>query len=260
MGAAIARSLLADNKAYELSLIDTNHDKLDKFQKQASIYQATTKLAKQAVKQSEIVIFAIKPQVFREVVGYYKDDFQQKSLLLSIAAGINLKTIQDIVGNEMTIVRAMPNLAASSKQSMTGWIANSRLTQEHRHLTVAILESFGDQLELEVEDQINKLTALSGSGPAYFFLLTELLQQQAQAYGFDSESALKIAKQILQGASSELLSNNLSPQTLKENVCSKGGTTEAALNYLLSNNWNEIFKEALDQAYTRAKELSGPSS
>lgn len=150
----------------------------------------------------------------------------------------------------------MPNLAASVGQSLTGWVASKSAKPADRKLVAKIFSSFGTEMELKNENMINSLTALSGSGPAYFFYMTELLQKKAERLGFAAEQAKMIAEKTLIGSAGLIGLNIKDAADWRKSVTSKGGTTEKALEHMKDKGIGRIVFGAVDKAKKRAEELN----
>jgi pyrroline-5-carboxylate reductase len=249
MGKAFYQGLLEIYSSENIFVIEKNLDKL----KHLPETQTFTNL-ELVVDKVDIIFLAIKPQQLEDLTKKLGNILEQK-LIISIMAGVSIQKIQNLT-NSQKIIRCMPNLAVSVKKSVTAWIASSFVEKNERDLATKIFEQTGLELELENEDQIDSITAISGSGPAYFFYLTELLTQNAQSFGFTPQTSQKIAEMTLFGASNLLQKNNYSAKEWREMVTSKGGTTEAAINCFKENNLDKIFEKGLLKAKKRAKELS----
>ncbi len=198
--------------------------------------------------ESDCYILAMKPQDFVEF------DTGEK-LVISIMAGVSIKRIQGKCGTKK-IVRAMPNLPLKVGKALTGWIASDEVSEDEKQFAKKIFESFGEEIELDNEDKVNAITALSGSGPAYFYLLTEFIKKAAVEMGFCQEDAEKIAKRTIVGSAELLEKSGLSAEELRKKITSKGGTTEAAIKYLEENGIEETVKGAITAAQKRAEELN----
>lgn len=205
----------------------------------------------------DIIIFAVKPQVLDDVARAYKG-FAGKSLFLSIAAGKTIGKIEAAVGKNAAIIRTMPNLPASIGQGVTAAYANSNVTPQERILGESLLSAIGETVWIEREDLMDAVTAVSGSGPAYIFLLTEALEQAAQKAGLPPELAAQLARKTVTGSARLLEESPLDPARLRQNVTSPGGTTAAALEILMKNGagMKEMIDQAVAAAANRSKELS----
>ncbi len=244
MGQAIAQGLLYKKIVSENELIITT---------------SQTGNNREAVMKSDIVILTIKPQVMIDVLEQIRDVVQKNQLIISIAAGIKINSIEKTLrknrNDEFAIVRVMPNLAAQVGESMSVWFANKYVSTDQKFLIKAILSAIGVELELSSEDKIDLVTPISGSGPAYIFLITELLEQAAKKYGFTDQEAKLVAMQTLIGTVETLKESKKSAKELREAVTSKGGITQEVLESFAKDNFEEIFLSGITAGYKRAKEL-----
>lgn len=199
------------------------------------------------MKNCDIVILAVKPQDFDRVKINLKNE-----LLISIMAGIGFKKLAAKTGAKK-IVRSMPNLALRAGAGFTGWICKN---VKEKKLIKEIFSMFGEEIKVQKEDDLNAITALSGSGPAYFFYICELLAECAKDFGFTQKDAEKIAANTLIGAAALSKNKSESFAELRKAVTSKGGTTEAALNSFTKNNLSKIIKDGVQKARARSKELN----
>lgn len=210
---------------------------------------------RQAVKNSDIVIVAVKPQVAHIVCEQIKDVITKKHLAISVMAGISIGTIESIFGKPVPIIRSMPNVCASIGESMTGWIGNTAVSSCNIDDARAIFKSFGEEIMLKKEEQINIVTAVSGSGPAYMFYLAENMIDAAVEMGLPETIAKQMVKQTLSGSAKILHSSDETPAELRKKVTSKGGTTEAAFALLYRKNAARIIIDAIIAARQRADNL-----
>jgi pyrroline-5-carboxylate reductase len=206
------------------------------------------------LKECDVFVIAIKPQDFEKLARSVKADLSGK-LAISIMAGVSMNRIARKM-KVKKVVRVMPNLALQIKKSVSGWIANENVSAAEKKIVKNILKKFGKEVEVDREGKINMITALSGSGPAYFFKLAETLAKIAVRYGFSQKDAEMISENTLIGAAGLLGRSKESAASLREKVTSKGGTTEAAIKSMDSNNLDKIVIEAVEAARRRADELN----
>jgi pyrroline-5-carboxylate reductase len=208
------------------------------------------------VKYSDVIILAVKPQDLESVLRQEVCcGVSRSKLLVSIAAGIPTGYIERIVGKDVPVVRAMPNMPAVIGKAMTALCPGSAASKEDMKLAKEIFSAVGDVIEVE-EKLMDAVTAISGSGPAYFFYLIEALAEAAEKLGFDDKTASELSMKTAIG-SSELLDNiGGDPASLRKKVTSKGGTTEAALKIFDTKKVKKIIEEAARAACKRSKELS----
>ena len=205
------------------------------------------------VNQVEVVILAVKPQSFGTLAQEINTDLTNK-LIISIMAGVSTKKLQKSLKTNK-VVRSMPNLGTQVDKSITVWFATDEVGDQEKKLVKKIFTSLGTEFEIDEEAKLDAITALSGSGPAYFFHLCELLEEKAKELGFNEEDSRKLAETTFVGSAKLLEENTLSSAEWRKAVTSSGGTTEAALNHMEERGFSEIFKEAVEKAKERSKDL-----
>ncbi len=202
-------------------------------------------------------VFAVKPQVLRGVAEGLADLAQQQQpLLVSIAAGITSNQLERWLGGDLPVVRTMPNTPALLGAGATGMFANGRVSSLQRHAADQLLKSTGLTVWIQDETQMDAVTALSGSGPAYVFLLAEAMQAAGEAQGLSSAVARALALQTIHGAARMLLESGDPAALLRQRVTSPGGTTQAAIERLQAGGFNELLGQAIQAATVRGGELS----
>lgn len=212
-----------------------------------------------AIIKSQIIFLCIKPQDMVSVITDMADITGitiTSKLFISIAAGISIKIMEKYLGNKTKIIRVMPNLCARVGESMSCWMRNKQVSFKEAKIIKSVLESFGHQLEVEDENDLNKITAISGSGPAYFFYFVEAFMESAHKLGLNDEMSKLLIIKTLKGALLTLSQSKKSVQELRTQVTSKGGTTAAAINILEEQKFKEILVRAIYAAYNRSIELS----
>jgi len=210
-----------------------------------------------AVTNAATVLLAVKPQVMREVCASLHDAIgDARPLIVSIAAGIRLDQLEKWIGLALPIVRCMPNTPALIGAGATGMIANARASADERARVETILGAAGRTAWIEREELMDTVTALSGSGPAYFFLLVEALEDAAVAQGLPRATARMLASQTCLGAGRMLTESGEAPSTLRERVTSPGGTTAAALDAFDTGGLRQLVAKAVAAATERGRQLS----
>lgn len=207
-----------------------------------------------ATKKSDIIIIAVKPQNIDEVLEGIRSVIRNQ-LVVSIAAGISTRYIENKIGREVRVIRIMPNIAAQVKSSISA-ICKGRFA---RNIDLLIAEEIFQRLGKVVrvkENHLDAFTALAGSGPAYFFYFIEALSNAGKKIGFTEKEIIYFVKEVAKGSIKLLEETGLSAKELCEKVTSKGGTTEAALNVFKHGRFNEIIRKAVFEATVRAKQLS----
>ena len=207
----------------------------------------------------DLIIIATKPNIYEEIFNGLKNNLiiNDETLIVSILAGIRISKIEEIVGS-IPIIRAMPNIAASVLEGMTALIGNKKITHEDILNADLIFELIGEKMWLKNEAQMDSFTAISGSGPAYFFFFTECLKNIAIEEGFTEDEANKISQQIIIGSGKLVKDSGIDTKELRENVTSPNGTTEAGLKVLANNKTGLLdkLKQAIMEAKNRSIEIS----
>lgn len=257
IGGCLLNGLLADNYPAASIYVSTPHiDKLLPLKNKWPIN--ITSNNREAVQQADIVLLAVKPTVVPSVINELKDVLQEKNcLLISVAAGVKIEYFAQQLGKEYPVVRCMPNIAISVRAGMTGLYAASTVSDEGRNWAESIFRSLGVTLWLEKEALLDTITAVSGSGPAYFFKTMEALQSAAEALGLSNSQAHLLVVQTALGAVRLAMETEQPLDTLWQQVVSKGGTTEAAMKVLEKANIDKLFADTVRAAHQRAQTLSG---
>ncbi len=207
-------------------------------------------------KTFDIIVFAVKPQILNDVIHDYIDAVHNDTLVLSIAAGKGITTFEKAFGQNQPIIRVMPNTPAAIGKGVSAFIQNDAVTQDQKDTTEMLFKPCGETLWLRHEDDMDAVTAVSGSGPAYLFYMIEALTTAARKAGLDDPTSEKLARQTIIGAAALAeAESSSSAQTLRENVTSPGGTTEAALKVLMNGAFEECLSNAVLAAKKRSQEL-----
>lgn len=256
MGASLIGGLVNNHHPCEkLWVSDPSQEKITQIQSQFSIHTTTDNT--KAVQAADVIIFAVKPQLVGEIAKELAEPIHiHKPLVISVAAGIRVDSIQSWLGGQVAIVRAMPNTPALIGCGATGLYANAYVSHAEREMAESILRAVGMVVWLDKEKLMDVVTALSGSGPAYFFLVMEALQEAAEAQGLNADTAQLLTMQTALGAARMAFESGTPLSTLREQVTSKGGTTEKALGVLEENHIRALFKKALVAAEQRSEELA----
>lgn len=213
-----------------------------------------------AASDAEVILLAVKPQVMRPVCEALRPAVQaNRPLLISIAAGIRLDQLDAWCGGGVAVVRCMPNTPALIGAGASGLCANERVSETQRRAAETVLGAAGVTVWIDDERNMDVVTALSGSGPAYFFLLVEALEAAAVAEGLPPEAAHLLATQTALGAGRMLREDGEAPARLRERVTSPGGTTQAALDRFAARGLREIVADAVSAATQRGRELAASS-
>jgi pyrroline-5-carboxylate reductase len=218
-------------------------------------FGVTTAVApSESLAAADVIVLAVKPQQMREVVASVKP-YVKSQLILSIAAGIRAVDLSRWLGGHQAIVRTMPNTPALVGKGMTGAFATAGVSVEQRQAADAILRAVGDTVWITDEAQIDAVTAISGSGPAYVFYFIEAMQQAAVELGLTAEQGRQLAQATFAGAAELAIRSDEPVALLRERVTSKGGTTYAALMSMEASGVKAALVSALHAAAIRGKEL-----
>ncbi len=257
-----------ENTEIKLSICNRSQEKLDKLSKKIDFtaYEEIENMI--SAEKPNLLIIAVKPKDISEILNSLKG-INSECIIVSVLAGINIKTIEDRFPFN-PIFRAMPNTPAQIGSGITALTYNKHCNDEHKNLVEEIFHAVGDVIFIDDENKMHAVTALSGSGPAYFFFLAEALIQAGINQGLNLEEAsILVNKTFLgsglllnssnEGAMNESVnsrSNNPSPETLRKAVTSPNGTTHAAISSLEDNGFSEIINQAIQAASQRSKELA----
>lgn len=259
-GGNMARSLIGGLIAdgYDISTIRVS-DPSDQQRRQIeSDYGIKTAASNdEVIAGADIVVLAVKPQIIKTVAIESGTTIRNnKCLVISIAAGVRVENLERWLGGDVPIVRSMPNIAVLVKSGATALYANAQVTDEQRNQAESILRAVGLTLWVEDETQMDAVTALSGSGPAYLFLVIDVMEHAATKLGLAHETAHLLALQTAFGAAKMALESSEDCATLRARVTSPGGTTEQAVAVLQQGDIQGLFDRALQAAQQRAKELA----
>ena len=252
MGSAILKGLVSNKIAgsKQIFIFDSDSSKMNSISKKYRVQKALNNC--DLVRKCQIILLAVKPQEFSQVAQEIRFELRPQRIVISILAGTPLSKIKKNLNSRCQISRAMPNLGALVGESITAVTSTSN---QATSATSAIFSGCGKVIKLN-ERYFDLVTAVSGSGPAYFFLLTELLSQAAQKGGLSKDLADLLAIQTAVGAAHLTKTSTKRPGELCKMVTSKKGTTDAALSYLSKKGFSRIFIQAVAQAIRRAKQLS----
>jgi pyrroline-5-carboxylate reductase len=214
---------------------------------------------KGAIEGADAIVLAVKPQILAEVateIGPMIQDQTNAPLVISIAAGIREGDLQRWLGGEQAIVRTMPNTPALLQSGATALYANRHVNEPQKNLAESILRAVGTTVWLDDEAQLDAVTALSGSGPAYFFLFMEAMEAAGQSLGLSAENARRLTTQTAFGAAKMALERPESSAELRQKVTSPGGTTEKAIGIFQQQGLEALVSTAMQAAQQRSIELA----
>jgi pyrroline-5-carboxylate reductase len=255
MASAIISGLLESKLVKPENIIcnDVIVRKVENLQKKYGISIAEDK--GEAIIEADIIFLSLKPQNMPKVFDEIKHFIKNKAIIISIAAGITTRFIEDSIQKNIAVIRAMPNTPALVRSGATALCKGRFVSGDQLQKAKSLFASIG-KAEILEEKNFDIITSLSGSGPAYIFYFCELMQEAAEKLGLDKNIAEIFAVQTVYGAGKMLNITNESAQVLKEKVKSPNGTTEAALKYFESQKLQDIVYEAMNQAMEKSKALS----
>src|SRR4030042_5401419 len=254
MGEAIIRFLF-DKKICQPSDISVNDVSESRLQYLKSEYGVTVMTRNiESINGREVVVLAVKPQNINQVLDELKGHLKVGQLVVSIAAGVKINTIQERTMHR-NIVRAMPNTPAQIGLGIRGWTATKEGSGGQKQWAKLILGAMGKEIYFDKEDYLDMVTAISGRGPAYLYLFAELLIDGAVDLGLARKDAENLVKQTMLGAAQLMNMSNKTPAEMRRDVTSTGGTTERAITLFEKTDLAGIITEAVKAAYQRAKEL-----
>jgi len=260
MARSLIVGLLQDQANVVLRVADPDEHQLDAIRKHWPEVTTTTDNL-EAMQGADAVVLAVKPQIMRNVTENLASNAQlSRPLFVSIAAGIREEALNRWLGGNQAIVRCMPNTPALVQAGATGLYANPHVSESQRSAAESLLRAVGITVWFDDETKLDAVTAISGSGPAYFFLVMEAMQAAAEQLGLRPEEAHLLIVQTALGAAKLALESDDLPGELRQKVTSKGGTTEAALNVLTSGGLHDLFAQALQAAANRSRELAAANS
>lgn len=256
MAASLIGGLIAKGFApANLFASDPNTDALQALAQRTGITACENNHA--LVQHAEVLVLAVKPQVMQSVLTDMAAAVRaKKPLLISIAAGISIENICQWLGGEIAVVRCMPNTPALVQLGASGLYANNSVSTQQREQAQNILAAVGIALWLDSEEQIDAVTAVSGSGPAYFFLLMEAMIATGEKLGLAPEISRALTLQTALGAAQMAMTSDVDAAELRKRVTSPGGTTERAIAHFEASGLREIVDGALQAAALRSQEMN----
>ena len=241
--------------ANQIQIIDPNISINDKFMTENALRM---KSLEEIDSTQGTIVIAVKPQVVENILIALKGKLTSETTIISIVAGYSTKDIRNYIGMEPKLIRTMPNTPAAVGKGMTALYSDSALDQNIRSEAEALFSAIGKYCWIKEEDHMHLITAISGSGPAYYFLLTECLIEIATGRGLEKDTAALLVEQTFSGSAVLAESSpNISPTEQRKNVTSPGGTTEAALKILMEDDkLKRLLDLAINSAAERSKNLS----
>ena len=255
MGAALLASWYKKT-TFVFSVIEPNNfiDIKKKYSKKVAVFKSSKEIKN--LKKFDTIIFAIKPNIAQDVVEKFNVDLKRNVLIISIIAGKKISFLKQSLGSNHQIVRVMPNMPALVEKGMSCLVCNKFTSKKNIRLSTMLFKKVGEIIWLKKESDIDKITAVSGSGPAYYFLFIQFLELAAKELGLSSAIAKKLVYQTAFGSMKLLENDQRTAKQLQETIAVKGGTTEAAIKVLNHNNlFKKIIKKAIKEAFKHSIKL-----
>jgi pyrroline-5-carboxylate reductase len=255
MGEALISGLIVSELSKPKNIIctDVREEKLDEIRREYGVRTTTDNL--KAVAESDIIVYAVKPQIIAAVLKETAEKLDMSKLVISIAAGVPMAAIESCLNKDLRLIRVMPNIAASVKEAASAIAAGAHATREDIDLALTIFNSIGKSIFLKENYLMDAVTGLSGSGPAYIFLIVDALADAGVKMGLARQEALFLSTQTVLGAAKLLLETQEHPGQLKDKVTSPGGTAIAGLATLEEGGLRTTLIHAVEAATNRSKEL-----
>lgn len=255
MGEALVSGLLISQSAEPGNIIctDAREDKLETIKEKYGV--TTTTDNAEAVKSVQIVIYAVKPQIIADVLKETAPYLDMSKLIISIAAGVPLAAIESCLHKDLRLIRVMPNIAVSVREGATAIAAGKHAAKDDIQIAKAIFDSVGKCVFIKENILMDAITGLSGSGPAYIFMIVDAMADAGVKMGLSREDALALSAQTVLGAAKLLIETQEHPGYLKDKVTSPGGTAIAGIHTLEMGGLRTTLINAVEAATIRSKEL-----
>ena len=255
MGEALVSGLIGSDSSSPEKIIctDVREDALKAIQKKYGVRTSSSNL--EAVTKSDIVIYAVKPQIMAAVIKETAEKLDMSKLVISIAAGVPMAALESCLNKELRLIRVMPNIAAAVKEAATAVAAGKHARKEDIEIAMAIFDSIGKTVFIKENYLMDAITGLSGSGPAYIFLIVEALSDAGVKVGLSRQEAFFLSAQTVLGAAKMLMETKEHPGQLRDRVTSPGGTAIAGLATLEKGGLRTTLINAVEVATNRSREL-----
>lgn len=256
MGGAILRGYApaAAEAGHEILVYCPTEEKRERLAQELEAVTACSS-AEEVTRESRMILLGVKPNIFSEVLPKVQAAYTPDKVVISMAAGISIAFIEEYLGKDAKIIRIMPNTPAQVKEAMISVSCSSNVTDEEKAQAMELFRSVGKAEEVD-EELIHCVIGVSGSSPAYTYMYIDALIQAAVANGIKEEKAKVFAAQSVLGAAKMVLENEISPEQLRINVCSPGGTTIEAVDTLFENGFEDIVKKGFQAAVDKSKAMT----
>lgn len=233
---------------------DPLSDHLERLQHRFGILTSTDNATGAA--RADVLILAVKPQIMQRVCEELRGRIDHKPLVVSIAAGVSLDSLSRWLGEELPLVRCMPNTPSLLQQGAAGLFANDFVSDTQRQQAEGIIAAVGLVEWLQCEANIDAVTAVSGSGPAYYFLILEIMEKIGIELGLEPQIARRLTRQTAIGAARMAMADDVDVAELRRQVTSPGGTTEQAISSFMASDLEQVFRNAMQAALQRARDMT----
>ncbi|WP_117167973.1 pyrroline-5-carboxylate reductase [Paraliobacillus sediminis] len=255
MAEALIAGIIKSKVLESTQIVVTNRANEVRLKDLSNLYNVqTTHEIKSAVESADAIFLAMKPKDVSGALAEIKPFLSDEQVIISVLAGIPSQFITENLGLNLSVIRAMPNTSATIGYSATALTGGSFVRQEQMNLVTELFETVGTVTIVE-EEQMHVVTAISGSGPAYFYYIVEAMEKAAQDGGLDQQHAKELINQTILGAAQMLQQAEEDPVTLRKRITSPGGTTESGIKALDKHEVNKAFEAAVKQAAQRSEEL-----
>lgn len=259
MGGAVLQGVVASGRAAGVTVTNRTRAKAEPLADLAGVESIALEDEPdgnaRAAASADVVLIGVKPAMVPDLLTEIAPHLREGAIVVSLAAGVTIETFERILGTDAVVLRSMPNTPAVVGEAVTGLAPGTKADADAVAVVRAVFETVGTVLEVE-EDRIDALSTISGSGPAYVFLLIEELTTAAVGKGFSRDEARTMAEQTFIGAAALLAASDEDPAELRRRVTSPKGTTERAIAVLQDAQLADVFARATDAALARAKELA----
>lgn len=256
MCGSIIGGLIAEGyRPEQITATRRSEERLQAIKEELGVQTSTDNIA--AVANHDVIILGVKPQMMKELCDQIKDQVQQsKPLVISVAAGLTTETLDRWLGGNVAVVRTMPNTPSLLRCGAAGLYANASVSDEQKQVAEKMMQAVGIALWVDKEELMEAVTGVSGSGPAYFFLMMEAMQQAGVDVGLTPEVAKELTLQTVLGAARMATESDVEPAELRRRVTSPGGTTEQAIKTFNEGGMSELFSKAVQASANRGTELA----
>lgn len=253
MACAIMQGIINSGYAKKENIFvsDKNEEALKSLKEKFGINTCSSN--KDVITNSDAVIFAVKPFILCDVLNEIKPSVKENQLIMSIAAGISIETIEKILGN-IPVIRIMPNTPALVNEGMSAVCKGNNAKEEHSQIAINIFKSIGKVIESD-EKYIDIITAISGSGPAFYYYIINEIAKAGEKLGLDYNTALKLSAQTAYGSAKMIMESGINPEQLIINVTTPGGCTAVGNDILKENNISDILFKTIEKTAQKAFEL-----